>query len=182
MSISLPPKLLDLVRDSVNELFQAAGVSDIKYQSENAAHLALADGDQTYSASLGFSGDQMRGAVVIFAGAELLKATNPQREFVPTLSENDHADWIGEMANQTVGNLKRLVAGYRVEFQLSTPTVVRGRELALAKGAENLRVMWFSVNGQQFKAHFTAELAESVSFEGEPEVVAQAAGGDTMLF
>lgn len=176
----LPPKLIALVRDAVNELFQATGATDVK-QIPSAAHLELIAADQTFSASLGFSGAQMRGALVIFCGPKLLSATNPQREFVPNLSETDNADWIGEMANQTVGNLKRLVAGYRVEFLLSTPTVVRGRELKQAQ-SDGLEVYWFNIGGEQFKVHFNAEIAEGVSFEGEPETSAQAAGGDTMLF
>lgn len=179
---TIPPKLLDLVRDALNELFQASGATDVRHITDDATPLALVNDDQTYSASLGFSGAQMRGAVVIFAGPNLLAATNPQREFVPQLSETDHADWIGEMANQTVGNLKRLVAGYKVEFLLSTPTVVRGRELKLAKGDAGVKVIWFKVGSEHFKAHFTTELAENVSFEGEPEVTEQAAGGDAMFF
>lgn len=177
---TLPPKLTDLVRDSITEFFHSTGAGDIKQDTKTT--LAVAEA-QTFSASLGFSGDQMKGAIVIFCGGGLLSATNPQREFVPALSEADNGDWIGEIANQVIGNLKRLVAGYRVDFLLSTPTVLFGRQLTNTKGAkDSVHTLWFTVKGFPVQVDFTAELAPTVSFEGEPEVVEQAAGGDAMLF
>lgn len=182
MSAKLPPKLLRLVTDAVSEFFTASGVNESKSITDTSKHqVELAQ--PAYSSSLGFSGEQMRGAMVIFCGTPVLSATNPQRAFNPNLSDADLADWVGEMANQIVGNLKRLVAGYYVEFQLSTPTVVRGSELEIAgKKGEDLAIFWFEVDGHPMKLHFSAVLAEGVSFEGEPAAVDQAAGGDAMLF
>jgi CheY-specific phosphatase CheX len=182
MSPKFPPRLLKLVTDSVNEFFGSCGVAEPQAITDVSKH-ATPSSEAMYSSSLGFSGPQMRGAMVIMCGSSVLSQTNPQREFNPNLSDRDLADWVGEMANQIVGNLKRLVAGYSVEFQLSTPTVVRGSELQIAgKKSEDLAVLWFEVGGHSFRVHFAAELAAGVSFEGEPVVVAQAAGGDAMLF
>ncbi len=182
MSAKLPPKLLKLVTDAVCDFFAAAGVSNTKPVADASKRWAAMP-QPTYSSSLGFTGMQMRGAMLLFCGTPVLSATSPQRAFSPTLSDADHADWVGEMANQIVGNLKRLVAGYQVEFQLSTPTVVRGTELQIAgKKGDDLAVLWFEVDGQPMTLHFFAELGEGVSFEGEPAKVDQASGGDAMLF
>lgn len=167
--------LLHLVSQAVAEFFASSAGTTALVEGEPATFQS----NETYAASLGFAGTQLKGAIVIICDRSVLDMTNPQREFKPELDEADCSDWCGEIANQIVGNLKRIVAGYKVDFQLSTPAVVRGKEFASAKRAD---VLWFKLGTQPVMVQLTAEIADGVSFEGEPEAVAQAAGGDALLF
>lgn len=181
MAAAYPDKLLELVSASVTEFFESAGTT----ATAIPAGSTTADDEQQaiFSASLGFSGDAIKGAVVVIAGAPLLASTNPQREFVKAFLDSDHGDWIGEMANQIVGALKRRAAGYKVDFLLSTPTVVHGKALEVARSQKDQpSITCYKVGAHIVRIHFTAALGEGAKFEGEPDTSEQAAGGDTMLF
>lgn len=176
-----PEKLLQCVSDSVLEVLHSIGFpSPAELDPRDLAHPA---GVEIFSASLGFSSNSMRGAVVLLASAAMLTATNPQHEIVKEFLEADHSDWIGELANQIVGALKRRTAGYKTNLMLSTPIVVRGSALSLCTGrGPSNAIFWFNVANHDFEVDFTAKLAAGLTFEGEPEETQQAAGGDALLF
>jgi CheY-specific phosphatase CheX len=176
-----PQDLGKILRIAIQDFMQSTGVNNIE---EVPAH-ASCDLKQTeFSASLGFGGEKMKGALIIVSPASCLQLTNPQREQVPILSEADHRDWVGEMSNQVVGNLKRVAAGYGVDFSLSTPTVIRGSSLTVLsdENSEFIKLK-FRIGEQDIQFFLNAKATPDVSFQGEPTVVAhQAAGGDAMLF
>lgn len=179
MAAAYPEKLLELVSASVTEFFESVGAPATLVPTGDAP----SDDQATFSASLGFSGDAIKGALVVIAGAPLLAATNPQREFVKTFIDSDHGDWIGEMANQIVGALKRRASGYKVDFLLSTPTVVHGKSIEVTRSQkEQPAVTWYKVGPNIARIHFAASLTEAAKFEGEPETSDQAASGDTLFF
>lgn len=177
-----PEKLLGLVDAAVLEFFQSVGCTDVKAllpqdqpPSEDAA---------CFAASLGFSGDHIKGALVLITNVTLLAATNPQRDYGKPLTDSDHGDWIGEMANQILGALKRTAAGYNVDFLLSTPMVMHGKELHISKSLKEAppAVLWFQVGGQMLRLHFSAKLGDGAKFEGEPTTTDQATSGDALFF
>lgn len=180
MAEQYPPKLIELVSASVVEFFQSIGISDISAQDPEACKPSNSKG---YSASLGFTGDHIKGALVVVGDEDLLKDTNPQKDFGKPLTEADSADWIGEIANQIVGALKRHTLGYNVGFMLSTPTVVSGHSLDLIKTQKpEPLILCFKVAEHMVHINFRATLSAEAKFEGDPQKTEQAAGGDALFF
>ena len=60
---------------------------------------------------------------------QLLNSTSPLRSDCRTLSESDLFDWIGEMANQLLGRIKRRFCELGRDFHASTPSAILGREI-----------------------------------------------------
>lgn len=137
-------------------------------------------GGDMFSASLGFAG-MLQGALIICSRENALSATNPQRTMQDSLSQADNADWLGEVANQIVGALKREVGRYGVDMQLATPTVVHGKDLMVGQTNKKACVMLFEAQGLQWKIFFSCEIAEGVSFD-KPKAEAEVQGGDAFLF
>jgi CheY-specific phosphatase CheX len=174
-----PPGLIKLVESAVVDMFGTTGVPGC---SPSRPLTVASSADVTeYAASLGFTGEQMKGALVVTCSGQVLTRTNPQREFKPKLDDADLSDWAGEIANQIVGNLKRLVSGYGVVFQLSTPTVVRGQALDV-RARDGHSTLAFTLGDDRIVVGLTVNVDPAVTFEGEPTQSAQAAGGDTLLF
>jgi CheY-specific phosphatase CheX len=176
-------KLIELFNSSANDFFLSTGVTDVALVSGELPKEAVERG-QLFSSSLGFASAKVKGVVVITTQSAVIDATNPQREYIPVFSDADRADWVGEMANQIVGNLKRFLAKYKVDFSLSTPTVICGKDLAVANVAKSqLYVVEFAVVGKKVKLCYSAEFSVPVDFDvsvsAEPE---QVAGGDGLFF
>lgn len=176
-------RCLQLVAAAVAEFFQSTGVADYAPEPEGAAQVAVKS-DQLYSSSLGFSGPAIKGALVVTTYADALAATSPQREFNDKFETADHVDWIGEMANQIVGNLKRILGAYGVNFTLGTPVVVGGSGYKLLTAEKGkFHPLSFSVMGHKVKIHVAMELGPEVDLSrGDETAQDQAAGGDAFLF
>lgn len=174
-----PAKLIDLLNAAVLDCFSSNGIQ-VKATPAPAANGTTPA--ETFAASLGFSGALIQGALVVSADKAFLGGTHPQRDYGRPLTDDDLGDWIGEIANQVVGALKRSTTGYKVDFLLGTPTVMRGVELRVAASKDQkTEILTFDAEPHVVTMHFSATLAPDVSFEGEPSGE-QAASGDTMLF
>jgi chemotaxis protein CheX len=88
------------------------------------------DREGLLAACIGLSGQAVRGALVVVARPSFFKQMYPQELGVPR-SEDDLADWAGELVNQLLGRLKNRLSSYGVDFTTSMPTVVRGDRLQL---------------------------------------------------
>lgn len=73
---------------------------------------------------IGFGGD-LRGSLVLSAPEALLLRTHPARG----TSEEDLADWLSELANLLLGQIKARVAGQGVSFVMSTPITLSATTL-----------------------------------------------------
>jgi hypothetical protein len=128
----------------------------------------------------------MRGSLLLLCTDQTLLVTHPMREMMPEIPAADLADWAGEIANQVVGNLKRIMATRaKVDFLLGTPTVVKGVDVHQTRGksgsTEVFTLGWSFGAPGNMAFTFAVEVAPSVTFDGEPES-SQAQGGDAMLF
>jgi CheY-specific phosphatase CheX len=72
---------------------------------------------------VGFTGDQMRGAVLLASSAEPLGRTLPS-------TDASLREWIAELSNQLLGRIKNKLIRHGVTLHMSTPTVLRGQHIA----------------------------------------------------
>jgi chemotaxis protein CheX len=114
------------------------------------------DRENLLAASIGLSGSTVRGALVIVARPAFFKLTYPAELGVPR-SEDDVADWAGEVANQLLGRIKNRLSTYGLDFTTSTPTVVRGDRLQLRIDENNTIRRPLAVRTERIDLHFEIE-------------------------
>jgi len=76
---------------------------------------------------IGFSG-AVRGSLIIAGSSKAFASTFPP---VPGAARTfpELLDWAGEMANQTLGRIKRRFCERGIDFDSSTPTSLKGRHI-----------------------------------------------------
>lgn len=77
---------------------------------------------------IGFAGS-VRGSLMISGPSKLFRSTHPSGGGTESLSKMDLFDWVGELANQLLGSVKRRFCERGRDFEVSTPTAIEGREL-----------------------------------------------------
>ena len=109
----------DMVAPSAANDSAAAG-----FPTTSARAWAHRDGD--FGAAIGFTGDRLKGALVLSLGRRSLVASMPEgsRE-----SDEILADWAGELANQLLGRLKNGLWASGLEIALGTPVTFVGVNL-----------------------------------------------------
>lgn len=81
-----------------------------------------------FVAVIGFTGQQVRGSLVVGASRrQALELIGDTLARVPT--DSDMADWVGEMANLTLGRVKFLLCKHGLDLQITTPVLLRGMGL-----------------------------------------------------
>jgi len=87
---------------------------------------AWAHRDGDFGAAIGFTGDRLKGALVLSLGRRSLVASMPEgsRESAEIL-----ADWAGELANQLLGRLKNGLWASGLEIAVGTPVTFVGVNL-----------------------------------------------------
>lgn len=78
--------------------------------------------DIVFCGVVGFSGDQMRGTLLLASSSEPLGRTLPS-------SDASLREWVAELSNQLLGRIKNKLFAHGVTLHLSTPTVLRGQHL-----------------------------------------------------
>ena len=109
----------DLTRGHFIELFRMYGMELVPSVSGDVGGGAI-----LYCGIIGFSGEGIRGTMAVAGSDTMLGASNPVPGGAPR-------DWVAEVANQLMGNVKSRLLGYDVEVWMSTPIVLRGERLAL---------------------------------------------------
>lgn len=116
-------ELVALLLDACGDTFSQAG----RTVSAAPDRGGRVEPHEAMAACIGFSGDGVRGALVFVAPASLFRDTYPV--VGADLSDRDLADWAGEIANQLLGRLKNRLVARGLDFRLSMPAVLSGREL-----------------------------------------------------
>jgi CheY-specific phosphatase CheX len=88
---------------------------------------------------VGFTGDQMRGALVLATSGEPLGRTLPS-------TDASLREWIAELSNQLLGRIKNKLVVHGVTLHMSTPSVLRG-ELIAPVSKTPLQPYTFSCDG-----------------------------------
>ncbi len=111
----IPGNLKKIVEESVQDFLKDTTNLD----SYNLKETSFSLGETTaaeYASILGFSGEKMKGSVVISCQRPLLDKSHPNHSMGMPVSEPDFTDWAGEITNQTLGRIKNKLATAGVSF------------------------------------------------------------------
>ena len=123
-------EIVEMGRASCIELFESYGVQ--------IQPTAMTPTDSSRCCGIiGFTGDGIRGSVLLAASSEVLQRAYPL-EGVPGW------DWAGELANQLLGRLKNHLLSRGVTISLTTPMVLRGVEIRPVDNAQLRSEMFVS--------------------------------------
>jgi CheY-specific phosphatase CheX len=91
------------------------------------------DGEQVrstyaFAGIIGLVGD-LSGTLLLGGDGQLIGRTHPLRSNRAQLTTYEQLDWVGELANQLTGRLKRLLAGHGLSFEFSPPISLTGERL-----------------------------------------------------
>lgn len=112
-------KLDEFVRTSCKALF-----ADYSLTLDEASAAALdTDEPVLYCGVIGFTGDDLRGSVLLAATEGAIAHTSP-------VGPGALRDWMAELVNQLAGRIKNQLIGCGTTIYISTPVVLRGQHLA----------------------------------------------------
>jgi hypothetical protein len=123
---------------------------------------------------VGFSGDQMRGTLLLATSREPLGRTSPT-------SDASLREWIAELSNQLLGRIKNKLMSHGVTLHLSTPIVLRGQHLAPLSRNE-LVPFSFVCDGGCVCVWFDADLTPGVDLSQNTALEGAIGEGESMLF
>jgi hypothetical protein len=123
---------------------------------------------------VGYSGEQMRGTLLLATSREPLGRTSPT-------TEGSLREWIAELSNQLLGRIKNKLLTRGVTLHLSTPIVLRGQHLAPLSRTE-LVPFAFACEGGAVCVWFDAELAPGIDLTTVVDTDGLASEGTSMLF
>jgi CheY-specific phosphatase CheX len=91
----------------------------------------------TVGATINFFGPQIHGELLLASTFDLIARTRPavgQGALVPESGASQMAvrDWMGELANQVLGQFKNQLRGHSLSFETRTPVPLSGQALAMA--------------------------------------------------
>jgi hypothetical protein len=133
-----------------------------------------ADSELLYCGVVGYSGDQMRGTLLLATSREPLGRTSPT-------TDASLREWIAELTNQLLGRIKNKLLPRGVTLHLSTPIVLRGQHLAPMPHAE-LRPFAFVCEGGHVCVWFDSELAAGIDLAVVVETEGLAEEGTSTMF
>jgi CheY-specific phosphatase CheX len=83
-------------------------------------------------AVIGFGGPRVKGCLGIAASSSAVRAIHPLGPEVAA-SRRASEDWLAELSNQLLGRAKRRLLAHGIEVTLSTPIVLRGMHIRVAR-------------------------------------------------
>jgi chemotaxis protein CheX len=127
-----------------------------------------------YCSVIGFTGDLIRGTLVLATTSEPLGRTTP-------VQGGSLSEWVAELSNQLLGRVKRQLHDRGVMLLMSTPIVLRGKHLRPmpSKEAEPLT---FVCEGGCVCVWMDAVLAPDVDLTQLQAEDGSMGEGETMLF
>ena len=156
------------VSESCISLFEDYSLPLVRMVSGAADHPLL------FCGVVGFSGEQMRGTMLLATSKEPLGRTSPT-------SDASLREWIAELSNQLLGRVKNRLFSHGVQLHMSTPVVLRGLHIAPVSRAELVPV-FFACDGGLVGVWVDAEVTPGVDLSQTVEVEAVAAEGTGFLF
>ena len=158
------------VSDACLELFQ-----DYSLPLQRVKEGELVDSDLLFCGVVGFTGEQMRGTLLLATSREPLGRTTPAG------GESSLREWIAELSNQLLGRIKNKLLVHGVKLHLSTPVVLRGVQIAPVSRAE-LVPFAFSCDGGAVVVWFDAEVLNGIDLTQTVDTEGVVAEGSTTFF
>lgn len=136
--------------------------------AEDAFHAPL-----LFCGVVGFSGEHMRGTLLLATSSEPLGRTSPA-------TDASLREWIAELSNQLLGRIKNRLLPCGVVLFLSTPVVLRGEHIAPFSGSE-LKPLLFACPGGTVCVWLDSELSARIDLaqHSQDEGLSE---GSSMLF
>jgi hypothetical protein len=100
---------------------------------------------------IGFSGDEMRGSMLLATSKEPLGRTSPS-------TDASLREWIAELTNQLLGRIKNRLFSHGVQLHMSTPVVLRGMHISPVFRGTELVPFYFTCDGGIVCVWFDAEI------------------------
>lgn len=157
--------LCERLTEKARELFSAYGVT--------CTEATDATDEDQLCAVLGFTGDTLRGSVVVVATANALTASNP-------IAGGSPSAWVSELTNQLVGRFKNDLLRYGVDVMMSIPVVLTAKRIVAVSGHE-IRPIQLGVGAGTLTMWLEAEGDAQLAEIPMPDQQV-AAEGDLMLF
>jgi chemotaxis protein CheX len=138
----------------------------------------------TVVASVGLSGPDVKGALVVMGGPDFFRSIYPaELATAAGIADADLADWAGEVANQILGRLKNRFCGRGLDFSISTPTVIRGVRLQVCAGEPTSGIhRSLAVEGQPVDVYFQVARKDDQPLLRDEGSSTASAEGETLLF
>jgi CheY-specific phosphatase CheX len=149
-----------------------------------AAERDVAPRDHDIAGMIGFTGP-IHGSLIIAAPPELFESTLRASAIDgPPLSLPDLLDWAGELANQTLGRIKRRFCERGVDFQTSTPTAISAQQIENGGGRQEALVgLLLTVKEGLVSVSFdVAPPQDGDLFRDQAQPIPCALEGDLVLF
>lgn len=127
-----------------------------------------------YCGVVGFTGEQMRGAILLATTREPLGRTSP-------VSDTSFREWIAELSNQLLGRVKNKLMSRGVLLHMSTPVVLRGQHLTPLT-ANELKPLVFECEGGVVCVWMDAEIVGGIDLNVEQSDTGSISEGEGMLF
>jgi chemotaxis protein CheX len=108
--------IAELVVRSTEELFAAY---EVEVEVSRRPGTNSESADEVFAGVIGFTGDSMRGTLVLAPTRALLERSHRGLSC-------ELRDWAGELANQLLGRIKNRLRGVGIEIHVTTPVVLRG--------------------------------------------------------
>lgn len=132
------------------------------------------DADLLFCGVVGFSGEEMRGTLLLATSREPLGRTSPT-------TDASLREWIAELSNQLLGRIKNRLISRGVTLHLSTPVVLRGTHISPVT-TDELRPYLFSCDGGFVCVWMDAEVLPGVDLSQTVETEGLITEGTSTLF
>ena len=154
--------------DQLNDLIVKEFVSFFKNRFTDALHF-VPEGDfkteDCISAKISLSGNNIKGILAVVATKHTLLQCHPERRYGDEITDEDLKDWIGEIVNRGLGNMKNALLGFNIDTTLNPPyhsdQAFTGEDSINAPVARFV----FSNGKESVCVLFQAELAPEVVFD-----------------
>ena len=183
MTKMFPPHLKKLLEESALELAASTdGLSDYQLVSGQASE-ETGQAQVEYASVLGFSGDLIKGSLVLACNKTLLEKSHPNIAMEMPVGEPEVLDWVGEIANQLLGRLKNKIAAAGIKFSMSTPTNMCGKSMQVTtpKDGHALGLCYKGSHGD-LVIHLSTVIDASVNFDAVVNNSQVASEGGAILF
>jgi Chemotaxis phosphatase CheX len=134
----------------------------------------IVDTGLMYCGVVGFTGDQMRGSILLATTRGPLGRTAP-------VNDTSLREWIAELSNQLLGRFKNKLVARGVVLHASTPVVLRGVHLTPIMRAELTPLVFDSDDGCVC-VWVDAELTRGVDLSVTHETAGLISEGEGLLF
>ncbi len=147
-----------LIRTHIVEFFHHRIEKELDLVSEEVAKANIRD--DIYSAEIKVENQTTSGVLAVKTDQRFLYNTHPERKYGEDLEEEDYLDWIGEIVNRLLGNMKNELIARGISTDLYQP-VPRHADLPFAEfkqSGHNLVVTYVGNDDFAIEAYFSVNI------------------------